>query len=270
MVRIIYIALLLFSCSFGFSQDTLTVSNFPPPLIAPVIYAIETNENLVIDGKLNESIWQKAAEVKDFFRMEPRQGGKYLYETFVKVVFDKKNVYFGVYCKDSIGKKGVRVQDLRRDFIYGENDIFFLQLDPQNLKRFCVSFQTTPYGNQRDLQVFDGTLRDNDWDALWKVRTTITDSGYYAEFAIPFKSLRYDNAINSDTASWGITLARLARRDYEQTVFPAIPQSFDMYRMTYAAQLKGLKLPAASSNIRFQPYTLYRLSIYPATFFQSR
>ncbi len=236
-------------------NDTL---NFPPPVVAPVVYAIETKETITVDGKLNEAIWQQAPMVKDFFRMEPRQGGKYLYETLVRVLYDKKNVYFGVFCKDSIGKTGVRVQDLRRDFIYGENDVFFLQLDPQNLKRFCVSFQTTPYGNQRDLQVFDGTLRDNDWDALWKVRTTITDSGYYAEFAIPFKSLRYDGKVNADSISWGITFSRLARRDYEQTAFPAIPQSFDPYRMTYAAQLKGLKVPAPSANIRLQPYTLFQ------------
>jgi hypothetical protein len=241
-----------------FSQDTLQATNFAPPTVAPVVYAIETKEPITTDGKLNEAIWKQAPIIKDFFRMEPRQGGKYLYETSVQVVFDKKNIYFGVFCKDSLGKKGVRVQDLRRDFIYGENDIFFLQLDPQNLKRFCVSFQTTPYGNQRDLQVFDGTLRDNDWDALWKVRTSITDSGYFAEFAIPFKSLRYDNPKNTDSLSWGITFARLARRDYEQTVFPAIPQSFDPYRMTYAAQLKGLKLPTASANVRIQPYTLYQ------------
>jgi hypothetical protein len=232
--------------------------NFSPPAIAPFVFAIETNEPIVTDGKLSESIWQLAPVIKDFFRMEPRQGGKYLYETFVQIVFDKKNIYFGVFCKDSLGRKGIRVQDLRRDFIFGENDIFFLQLDPQNLKRFCVSFQTTPYGNQRDLQVFDGTLRDNDWDALWKVRTTITDSGYYAEFAIPFKSLRYENPKIADSLSWGITLSRLARRDYEQTAFPAIPQSFDPYRMTYAAQLKGLKLPPPSANVRIQPYTLFQ------------
>ncbi len=232
------------------------VENFPPPKVAPVVFAIETKEPIQTDGILNESVWKNAPIIKDFFRMEPRQGGQILYETFVQIVYDKKQIYFGVFCKDSIGKKGMRVQDLRRDFIYGENDIFYLQLDPQNLKRFCVSFQTTPYGNQRDLQVFDGTLKDNDWDALWKVRTTITDSGYYAEFAIPFKSLRYDNTNRSDSTSWGITLARLARRDYEQTVFPAIPQSFDPYRMTYAAQLKGLILPPPSANIRIQPYSL--------------
>jgi hypothetical protein len=230
--------------------------NFPPPAIAPVIYTIETTENIKVDGNLNEAIWQQAPVVDNFFRMEPRQGGAYKYVTKVKSVYDKKNLYFGIFCKDSLGKKGIRVQDLRRDFAFGENDIFMLQLDPQNLKRFCVSFQTTPYGNQRDLQIFDGTLRDNDWDALWKVRTNITDSGYYAEYAIPFKSLRYNVEKNNDSTSWGITYSRLARRDYEQTVFPAIPQSFDPYRMTYAAQLKGLKLPPASANVRIQPYSL--------------
>jgi hypothetical protein len=242
----------------GFFLQAQENLNFPPPLQTPILKAIPATERIVIDGKLNEKDWGRAMPIDDFFRMEPRQGGKYLYKTEVKVVYDDKQIYFGVFCKDSLGEKGIRVQDLRRDFIYGENDIFYLQLDPQNTKRFCVSFQTTPYGNQRDLQVFDGNLKDNDWDALWSVRTTRTDSGYYAEFGIPFKSLRYDNISNKDSVAWGITFARLARRDYEQTVFPAIPQSYDPYRMTYAAKLVGLKLPEASSNIRISPYSLFQ------------
>lgn len=255
-MRLLFFLLLILRSGWLSAQDTVQELNFPPPPNAPVIYAVETNEPVYVDGRLTEPIWKAAPMIHDFFRMEPRQGGVVQYLSFVQVVFDKRNLYVGVFCKDRAGRKGIRVQDLRRDFIYGENDEFFIQLDPQNLRRFCVSFQTTPYGNQRDLQVFDGTLRDNDWDALWKVRTTITDSGYYAEFAIPFTSLRYENNLHADSVSWGITFARLARRDYEQSVFPAIPQSFDPYRMTYAARLKGLKLPPSSANVRVQPYTL--------------
>jgi len=190
--------------------------------------------------------------------MEPRQGGEYKHKSFVKVLYDDKNLYFGVFARDSLGKKGVRVQDLRRDFSWGENDIFGIQLDPQNLKQYCVSFQATPYGSQRDLQNFNDQNTDNDWNALWKVRTVRTDTGYYAEFAIPFKSLRYDLPTEGDSISWGITFNRLARRDYEQTVFPAIPQSFSPYRMTYAAKLKGLELPNPGINIRIEPYALYQ------------
>src|SRR5687768_8042827 len=104
----------LFSLTITILWILLTVNaqeieNFPPPPVAPVIYATETKANISVDGKLNEPAWQQAAVIKDFFRMEPRQGGKYSHETFVQVLFDKKNLYFGVFCKDSLGKKGIRV-----------------------------------------------------------------------------------------------------------------------------------------------------------------
>jgi hypothetical protein len=254
-----YMVCILLALHLGNNAFSQEASNFNPPANAPSFRAIETSEAIVLDGKLTEKVWSIAPLVKDFFRMEPRQGGKYLYETYVQVLYDKRNLYFGVFCKDSIGRKGVRVQDYRRDFTYGENDVFYLQLDPQNLKRYCTSFQTTPLGTQRDLQVFDDSFRDNDWDALWRVQTHLTDSGYYAEFAIPFNSLRYDRN-TLDSASWGVTFARMARRDYEVTVYPAIPQAFSPYRMTYAAQMKGLKLPPPSANVRVQPYALYQFN----------
>jgi len=232
--------------------------NFPPPKVPKQVRAIETTVPIKVDGKLLEPIWQKAPVTTDFFRVEPRQGGKYLYKTTVKVLYNDKNLYFGVFCKDSLGKKGARAQDLRRDFQWGQNDIFGIQLDAQNLKQYCVSFQTTPYGNQRDLQNFNDNFTDGSWNALWTVRTHQTDSGYYAEFAIPFKSLRYDPATPGQPVSWGITFNRLARRDYEQTLFPDIPQSFSPFRMTYAAKLTGLEVPPPSANIRIEPYALYQ------------
>jgi hypothetical protein len=237
--------------SFAQSGD----ANFPPPKHPSEIWAARTSAKIVIDGKLDEEDWQRSSAFSDFFQVEPRQGGEYTFRTYVKVLFDESNIYFGIFCADSLGKKGVRVQDLRRDFSWGENDIIGIQLDPQNLKQYCVSFQTTPYGNQRDLQAFNGDLIDSDWNTLWTVRTHRTNAGYYAEFSIPFKSIRYENV---GDVNWGITVVRLARRDYEQTVFPAIPQSFTPYRMTYAALLKGLVLPPSNANIRIEPYALYQ------------
>ncbi len=241
--------------SLGQARDD---QNFSPPEDPPVVTAQKVKGIIKLDGKLSEEDWQRASVTSDFFRMEPRQGGTYLYDTRVKILYDEKNLYVGAFCKDSLGRKGVRVQDLRRDFSWGENDIFLVQLDPQNLKQYCVSFQTTPYGNQRDLQNFNDENTDNDWNALWSVRTHRTDSGYFAEFAIPFKSIRYEQAQGPEPVTWGITFSRLARRDYEQTVFPAIPQSFSPYRMTYAARLKGLELPEPSANVRVEPYFLYQ------------
>lgn len=247
---------LFFTC---ISFSAIAQESFEPAVVVPVFRAREVSGSVTVDGKLSEDSWKKAEPVTQFFRMEPRQGGSYLHKTIAKVLFDKRNLYFGIFCRDTVGRNGIRVQDFRRDFEYRENDVFYLQLDPQNLKRYCVSFQTTPLGTQRDVQVFEDIFEDNDWDALWRVKTHLVDSGYFAEFAIPFKSLRYDRE-ESDSVSWGITLARMARRDYEVTVFPKIPQAYSPYRMTYAAQMRGLKLPAPSANIRIQPYGLYQFN----------
>ena len=239
---------------FGYAQE----GQFPPPVEPPVIRATKATGEIAVDGRLTEPDWERAPAITDFFRQEPRQGGAYNYQTEVRILFDDKNLYVGMFAADSLGRKGVRVQDLRRDFLWGENDILGIQLDPQNLRQYCVSFQTTPYGNQRDLQNFNDTNTDNDWNALWSVRTDRTDTGYYAEFAIPFKSIRYTQPPPGVPPTWGLTLMRLARREYEQTVFPAIPQSFSPYRMTYAARLEGLELPAPSANVRIEPYALYQ------------
>ena len=256
MRHIIFIAALL--VFYQVNAQKKTQGNFPPPEETQKIRIIKTTSPIKVDGNLNESDWNTAPIISNFFRREPRQGGTVKYKTKVRFLYDNKNLYIGAFCADSIGHKGVRVQDLRRDFSWGPNDIFGIALDPQNLKQYAQGFQTTPYGNQRDFQNFNGNSYDNGWNTLWKVRTKRTEKGYYAEFSIPFKSLRYNLPKEGNVIELGITLVRYARRDVEISSFPPIPQSFTPYRMTYAAKLVGIEAPPSSSNIRIEPYSLYQ------------
>ena len=256
MNKVLLPILCLLWASIAFSQQD--DDNFPPPEIQRVVTAYRAQSQISVDGKLDEVDWFQGEPVTDFFRREPRQGGPIRYKTSVKFLYDDKNLYIAAWCEDSVGIKGIRVQDLRRDFRWGENDIFGVSLDPQNLKQYAQAFQTTPYGNQRDLQNFNGNNFDTGWNTLWRVRTKRSDNGYTAEFAIPFKTLRYDLPEEGKPAEWGVTLVRYARRDIEVSTFPAIPQSFTPYRMTYAAKLTGVEVPPPSANIRIEPYTLYQ------------
>lgn len=256
-INLVFVLLLLPIFSIA-QEDKAKNENFPPPENPPVIEVKRATQAIIIDGKLDEADWQKAVPAEDFFRREPRQGGTILYGTEVRILFDDKNVYIGAFCKDSVGLKGIRVQDLRRDFEWGENDLFGVALDPQNLKQYAQCFQTTPYGNQRDFQNFSGNNLDIGWNTLWTVRTQRTEEGYTAEFAIPFKTLRYDPPKEEEPVEWGITMVRYARREVEVSTFPAIPQSFFPYRMTYAAKLKGIEAPPPSANVRIEPYALYQ------------
>ena len=251
-----FLSLLILFCSqFGFCQND---SVFPPPENPPVIQVIKAESKISVDGKLDEDEWQKGEGIVDFFKREPRQGGTIRYQTKVTFLYDNKYLYVGAWCKDSLGIKGIRVQDLRRDFSWGENDLFGVALDPQNLKQYAQAFQTTPYGNQRDFQNFNGNSFDIGWNTLWKVRTVRRQDGYTVEMAIPFKTLRYDPPKEGEPVEWGVSLVRYARSDIEVSTFPAIPQSFTPYRMTYAAKLKGIEVPKSSGNIRVQPYSLYQ------------
>ncbi len=257
-MKLLFSTLIFILFSTAIEAQQKETDNFPPPETPVEIKAKKTNDRIVIDGKLNEPDWQNANVITDFFKVEPIQGETIKNPTEVRILFDDKNLYIGVFAKDSLGKKGVRIQDLRRDFNTTENDVFGVQIDAQNTKQYAVSFQTTPHGNQLDLQSFNDRITDRNWNALWNVRTNRTDEGYYAEFAIPFKSIRYDKPQEGKPISWGITFYRLARRDFEKTVFPAIPQSFSQNRMVYSAKLTGLELPPPSANIRLEPYALYQ------------
>ncbi len=239
-----------------FSQDEN--SNFPPPQNPFEIAVKKASTKITVDGILSEEDWESSISISDFFRVEPRQGGAIRYKTIVRFLYDDKNLYISAVCHDSMGIKGIRVQDLRRDFSWGVNDLFGIALDPQNLKQYAQAFQTTPYGNQRDFQNFGGNVFDDGWNTLWKVRTQRTSDGYTAEFAIPFTTLRYDKPVNGQAVEWGMTMVRYARRDVEVSTFPAIPQSFTPYRMTYAAKLTGIEVPPPSANIRIEPYALYQ------------
>ncbi|MEL7532828.1 MAG: carbohydrate binding family 9 domain-containing protein, partial [Bacteroidota bacterium] len=143
--------------------------NFPPPDTPTTIQVGRARNPITVDGALTEGEWQKATPITDFFRQEPRQGGPIRYKTEVRFLYDDKYLYVGAFCEDSVGMSGIRVQDLRRDFSWGENDLFGIALDPQNLKQYAQAFQTTPYGNQRDFQNFNGNSFDFGWNTLWNV-----------------------------------------------------------------------------------------------------
>ena len=241
------------------AQDTTTYSgDFAPPAKPVSIYALKATGNIVLDGRLTEADWAKAESIIRFVQVEPYQGEKPKYPTIVKILFDNKNIYVGAYCKDTIGKKGIRVQDFRRDFEYFENDLFGVAFDPFNKKRNATAFQTNPYGALRDLQVFDDLVFDREWDALWNARSNITDSGWTCEMAIPWKTLRYPKTVDSTT--WGINFVRIARKQNEASAFPGFPRSFDSYRMGYVALLKGIKPPPPSTNIQINPYWVNQLN----------
>lgn len=235
-----------------FSQFTWAQEQPSETFVSPEIKASRTSNEIILDGVLDEKDWETAAVISGFKQVEPYQGTAAKNETEVKILFDDKNIYFGVFSHSENGKKSIRVPSLTRDFSFDDNDLFGICIDAFNSKRNAVAFQITPYGNQRDLQSFDDVLFDEDWDALWHAKTTIVENGWYAEIAIPFNSIRFPEA----TSDWRINFIRIHRKSNEISAFPGYPRSLDTYRMSYSAILKGIEPPKAGKNLRLNPYVL--------------
>lgn len=225
---------------------------FPPPEVAPSVQAVRASGEINIDGTLDEPSWAKAISITKFIQKDPIQGDPATRSTEAKVLFDGTNLYIGAFCKTINGRKEILAQNLQRDFDYFQNDMFGVVLDGFLDQRNAVSFQTNPYAAQRELLVMDDEIFNREWSALWSVRTQITDEGWYAEIAIPWKTLRYPE----NCTEMGIILTRNIRVNNEYVSYPAVPRNFNVYRMPYEAVLTGIEPPPPTANIQLNPYLL--------------
>lgn len=228
---------------------------FKPDSVRKQIVAAEISQEPKIDGHLDELVWQQARVACSFVQIEPFQGKPAEFDTEVRILYDRRHLYIGVFCRNPSGKKAVRVPDLRRDFDPEEQDMFGVVIDGFDDRRNAMAFMVNPYGAQRDLLAFDDWMFDTEWDARWKVRTQRLDSGWTAEFALPWHTLRYP--ITPDgIQTWGINFIRNRRADNELTAWSPFPRAFSVFRMEYAGELTGIRPPPPAPNVQITPYLL--------------
>jgi len=238
----------------SFSKLLQAQEIFLPDSIKKQTQAVRIEHSIKIDGKLEESAWSTANPITNFVQVEPFQKQEASQKSVFKLLYNKDYLYIAAILHEPLGKKALRVTNLQRDFDYGRSDQIGISIDGFNDERNAMIFMTNPYGSQRDLLAFDDQVFDEDWDGLWRVRTSRTDTAWIAEFSIPWQTLRYQRS--SDFNTWGINFFRMRRMTNEQTIWSALPRSFTPARMQYAGKLSNISPPPPKANIRFQPYLL--------------
>ncbi|MCU0618473.1 MAG: carbohydrate binding family 9 domain-containing protein [Gemmatimonadaceae bacterium] len=228
----------------------------------PRLRAVRASAVVRVDGRLDDDAWRDAPVATGFRTVEPTEGRPSAFETRVRVVFDDVALYVAFDVRDPLGPAGVRVQDLRRKFDYFENDLVGVSFDALHDGRTVAAFQVTPYGAQRELQVFDDVTVNREWEAVWRTRAAISDSGWTAELAIPWSTLRY----RLDGVPWNVNFYRIARRANETSAWSPWPRAFSAYRVPYFGALEGLVPPpprgqggglgALASAVRWRPFVL--------------
>ena len=236
-----------------------------PPPVAPAtvarddhgqatIRAVRILRPIQLDGKLDDEVYQSTPPIDGFVQQEPTEGAPASEKTDVWVFFDDRNVYVSARCFDSHPERDV-VTELRRDHNnITQNESLTVVFDTFLDRRNGLFFQTTPLGAIRDQAVVDDVLNQN-WNTVWDVRTARFEGGWTAEFAVPFKSLRYPEAGDQ---VWGINFRRVVKWKNEYSYLTAIPASYGtgqaIARMGSAGTMVGLETPSNSKNLELKPY----------------
>ncbi len=160
----------------------------------------------VIDGKLDDAIWQGAAVFKDFYQIQPGDNIAPSRQTEMMMGYDARTLYIAFRCHDEPDK--VRATVPKRDNIF-DDDYVGMFLDTFNDQRKAYTFFFSPLGVQADgIKTADGN-EDYSPDIVMDSKGTLTADGYTVEIAIPFKSLRYEAGKDK---LWGAQFFRRIKR----------------------------------------------------------
>ena len=232
----------------------------------------------LLDGDVLGDPAYAAAEVATGFRQNrPDEGRRSSERTEVRIVHTDDTLYFGIVCyvRDP---RTIIVADSRRDSSLDDTDSIQIILDTYLDQQNGFVFGTNPAGVEYDGQVTNegqgsgrmggggggggggGSQQQRgsgggfnlNWDGAWQVRASVSEIGWTAEFAIPFRTLRYPGG---ERQTWGINVQRNIRHRNERAFWAPLPRQFNLNRLSLAGRLQGIEVPA-QRNLKLTPYVL--------------
>ena len=221
----------------------------------------------IIDGiVIEDAAWTDVKAISDFTQKTPDEGFEISEKTIVKIIYSDQHFYVSVVAYDK-NPDLIVVSDTRRDASLNNSDSFSFIIDTFKDYQTGYLFGTNAAGVEFDAQITGGGEGGSisrrfsigsgggfnvNWDAVWEVKTAKGDFGWSAEFAIPFKSLRYKE---DQDQSWGINFERVIARKKEESHWAPIPRQFTMTRLVSAGTINNVNVPI-SRNIKIMPYVL--------------
>lgn len=227
------------------------------------IRATRLQEEIDLDGRLDEQVYQNVPALTEFIQQSPDAGAPATEKTEAWILFDDQHLHVGGRIWDSAPPSEWIANEMRRDTAQlRENDTFALILDTFYDRRNGVAFYTNALGAIADFALTNESNPNSDWNPVWNVRTGRFEGGWTVEMQIPFRSLRYRPGPDQ---IWGVQIRRNVRRKNEWAYLTPLPLSIGsgpagIFRVSDAATLVGLEVPGASKNLEIKPYGIAGLS----------
>jgi len=224
------------------------------PHAAPTksLAALRIASPIVVDGRLDEEVWQQAEAATDFVQQDPHVNEPASEATAVRVLIDSDAIYFGIVCRDGT-PGGVIARELRRDNPLANDDRFEILLDTFHDHRNAFHFVINPLGTQYDALITDeGHDINAEWDERWWSAARITDEGWTAEIKVPLTTLRSREGLDA----FGANFKRFIRRKNETAQWTAWDRDYQFLQVSQAGHLTGVDGLHTGLKLRIKPYLL--------------
>jgi hypothetical protein len=213
-------------------------------------------ESIVIDGKIDESIWETVPAASDFIMFQPDNGtpipeGR---KTIVKVLYDNDAIYVAALLYDEDPNKIMKEISARDDF--GASDVFGVFINGYNDGQQDFQFFVNAADGQADCITTDTNGEDYSWDAVWKSKAIITEFGWAVEMRIPYAALRF-SAEKKQT--WGLNFFREVRRDRYKYSWNFIDSKLGTFTQQ-SGRLEGIENISTPTRLFLLPYSSFYLN----------
>jgi hypothetical protein len=154
----------------------------------PKITAQRIEEDIKMTGTLSDPRWKSSQPISISYEVDPKENTPAVQQTTVRIAYNARFVYFGFDCRDT-EPSAIRAHITDRDKPW-DDDFVMVILDTYGDYQRSYEFLVNPYGVQADL-LRTSSNEDPSFDTIWESAAAMNDSGWTAEIAIPFKSLRF-------------------------------------------------------------------------------
>ena len=253
-LTVLFIGIAFVSSHSASAQSTPTYSG--PIGAQNEITAIYADESPSIDGILDEALWSRTAPAGPFVQLDPAEGQAPTYPSEMRIAYDENNLYFGLSFYDDSPDQ-IRARNLERGGPNGNDDMFWLLIDTYDDDRNAYLFETNVLGTQDDAIITDEQMSYSDWqwDGIYESQGRIAEDGWHVELAIPFKTIRFDNA---DELTMGVAIMRFLNRTGERSMWPFIPREYSagIFQVSQYATLRGIENVERGRNVLIKPYVI--------------
>ena len=213
----------------------------------PQVHAVRLTAPLVVDGKLDEAVWQNGNAVTAFKQRDPHEGAAPTFPTEVRVAYDDDALYIGARMHDS-APDSILARLTRRDVSIA-SDRFGLYIDPYYDRRSGYYFLVNAAGSMFDGALYNDGWEDASWDGVWEGKARLDDQGWTCEMRIPYSQLRFQKA-----ERWGINFRRVIQRRSEENFVVFTPKKESGFVSRFP-DLVGMTDVHPRRSIEIIPYT---------------